>query len=99
MLAAAALLPVASMEVFKATRADRLKIADELLFSGRVWTAHEALDYGLIDQIAVLEDLKQGVFKDATIHDYKQKSSFAEGMGMKAAMRELVAEVLEPRFE
>ena len=87
------------LDEVKATRADRLKIPDELLFSGRVWTAHEALDHGLIDQIAVLEDLKQGVFKDATIHDYKQKRSFADGMGIKAAMRELVAEVLEPRFE
>ena len=80
----------------KATRADRLKIPDELLFSGRVWSAHEALDHGLIDQIAVLEDLKQGVFKDATIHDYKQERSFAEGISMEVAMRELVAEVLEP---
>ena len=32
------------LDEVKATRADRLKISDELLFSGRVWTAHEALD-------------------------------------------------------
>lgn len=74
----------------KRTRGKRLKIDDELLFSGRVWTADEALAYGLIDKVGVLEDLKNDRFKDASIHDYKQKSSFAESMGMKSVVKDVV---------
>lgn len=87
------------LEEVKASRKGRLKISDELLFSGRVWTAREALDFGMIDRIAVLEDLKDTTFKGMAIHDYKQKSSFAEGVGFKAAMRDVLAEAMEPTIE
>lgn len=87
------------LEEVKQSREGRLNISDELLFSGRVWTASEAKEYGLIDGIAVLEDLKNDQFKDATIHDYKQKSSFAEGMGMKAMVRETLLEAAELKVQ
>ena len=87
------------MEEVKESREGRLNISDELLFSGRVWTAREAKEYGLIDGIAVLEDLKSDQFKGATIHDYKQKSSFAEGMGMKALIRETLFEAGELKVQ
>lgn len=87
------------LEEVKAARKGKLKIDDSLLFSGRVWTANEALSFGMIDEIAVLEDLKAGIFAGATIHDYRQKSSFAEGMGLKSAIKEAVAEALEAKVE
>ena len=83
----------------KVARKGKLNIDDKLLFSGRVWTASQALDFGLIDEIAVLEDLKTGVLQDAPIYEYRQKSSFAEGMGLKAMFQEVVNESMEARLQ
>jgi len=83
----------------KASRRGKLKIDDKLLFSGRVWTSTEALNFGMIDRIAVLEDLKAGPFKDAKIYDYKQKSSFAEGMGFKAVFKDAISEALQAKVQ
>lgn len=83
----------------KARRKGKITIPDDLLFSGRVWTAEEALKYGLVDEIAVLEDLKAGLFKGAKIYEYKQKSSFAEGMGFSAAIREAMFSLTQPQVQ
>lgn len=55
-----------------------------LLLSGRIWTAEDAKALGLVDEIAVLEDLKRTRFKDRRIFQYRQKPSFMADMGMAA---------------
>lgn len=65
-------------------RSGKLKGDKELLMSGRMWTAHDAKELGLVDEIAVLEDLKRTRFKDKRIMQYRQKASFMADIGMAA---------------
>lgn len=54
------------------------------LLSGRTWTAPDAMDLGLIDEIAVLEDLKLSRFKGKRIFQYRAKPSFMSDIGIAA---------------
>lgn len=84
-------------EVLK-DRKGKLKIETAELYSGKVWTAEQALAYGLIDAIATREELVQTEFKGLDIHDYETKSSFAEGLGFKAAFQQAILELEQPSF-
>lgn len=66
-----------------ARRQDKLKIAKEDLFSGRIWTAEDALKIGLIDEIGTLESLSANEWKDLKVQRYVVKSGIARGMGFK----------------
>lgn len=68
----------------QAARGPRLKGSREDLMSGRIWTAQDAVALGLVDEIAVLEDLKLTRFKDKRIYQYRAKSSFMTDMGLTA---------------
>lgn len=80
----------------RATRGAKLKADDAMIASGRVWTASDALKLGLIDEIATIEDLKRHKFQDVTFHRYRRKSSFAEAMGLKAVLREVAFDAIQP---
>lgn len=68
----------------QAARGTKLKGSREQLMSGRIWTAQDAMELGLVDEIAVLEDLKLTRFKDKRIYQYRAKSSFMTDMGLTA---------------
>ncbi|TVU73761.1 MULTISPECIES: S49 family peptidase [Cobetia] len=53
----------------KAGRGDRLK-DDPKLFSGLIWTGEQALDLGLVDRTATLEQLTAELAPKGGIHDY-----------------------------
>lgn len=73
-------------------RSDKLKVDQETLFSGRVWTADQALAYGLIDEVATLEDLERTRFVGLKIHRYSSKPTMLEQMGVAQAFRQMMAE-------
>jgi len=85
----------AFLEDVKTTRGNRLHVDDQTLFSGRVWTANEAMRLGLIDEIQTLESLKATRFKDMPIFRYRQPASLAEAVGLKSAMKEVALEAME----
>lgn len=82
-----------------ASRKGKLKIDTQELYSGKVWTSEQALKYGLIDGIATREDLMNTEFKDLKIHDYRLKSNFAQGLGLKETVKQAVLELGEVRVE
>ncbi len=77
-------------------RGDALKLPTDEVFSGRVWTAEQALDAGLIDQIAVLEELKQTKFEGRKLHRYETKPSLVETMGLTELVHQVVADLSQP---
>lgn len=75
-----------------ASRESKLKIDQETLFSGRVWTSQQALDYGLIDQLATLEDLENERFAGLKVHRYSAKPTVLDQMGVTQAIRQAYLE-------
>lgn len=75
-------------------RKGKLKAPRDEIFTGRIWTAPDALKLGLIDQIATLETLEATDFKDLKLHDYKPKTPFARGFGFSALLRESLRDAL-----
>ncbi|WP_158773047.1 S49 family peptidase [Cobetia sp. L2A1] len=61
----------------KAGRGDRLK-DDPKLFSGLIWTGEQALDLGLIDRTATLEQLTAELAPEGGIHDYTPRQDAFE---------------------
>lgn len=82
-----------------ASRKGKLKIETAELYSGKVWTSVQALKYGLIDGIATREDLLRTEFKDLKTHDYRLKSNFVQGLGLKDTVKQAVLELGEMRVE
>ena len=83
----------------KAARGKKLHIDDDLLASGRIWTAIEAQQYGLIDGLATLESLRATDFAGKRIHRYQTKPTILEQMGLHATVRQAVADMAGPRIE
>lgn len=85
----------------QAARGPKLKGEREQLLSGRIWTAQDALALGLVDEIAVLEDLKMTRFKGKQFLQYRAKSSFMTDMGLtaEAVSRSFVAGAKQGAFE
>lgn len=71
-------------EQLVAVRGAKLKGDRDLLMSGRIWTAHDAKALGLVDEIAVLEDLKKTRFKGKRLFRYRQKPTFMSDVGLTA---------------
>jgi len=82
-------------EVQKA-RGPALKLPEDEVFSGRVWTADQALSAGLIDEIAVLEELKESRFSGKKMHRYETKPSLVESMGLAQLVYQVMADFNEP---
>lgn len=70
-------------EVYEQRRG-KLKAPRDDVFTGRIWTAPDALQMGLIDCIATLEELQRTDFKDLRVHQFKPKTPFAKGLGFQA---------------
>lgn len=79
-------------EVQKA-RGEALRLPADEVFSGRVWTAEQALEAGLIDEIAVLEELKQTRFRGQKIHRYETKPSLVKSMGLAQLLHQALADL------
>lgn len=80
-------------------RGEKLTLSPEEVSSGRVWTADDALAAGLIDDVAVLEDLKRDLYKDRPLHIYSTKPSVAEQLGVAQMLAHVLASAVAPRFE
>lgn len=81
------------------TRGSRLKAVAEELQSGRIWTSEEALALGLIDEQAVMEDLKKTEFKDLKVVEYSPKPSVAKWLGAEDLLRNVISEALTPKVQ
>lgn len=80
-------------EEVRQARGDRLR-EDPELFSGRVWTAAEAVDLGLIDAMAVLEDHVAAAHGGLPVFHYRARRSIHEKLGLQAAVSAAVRELL-----
>lgn len=80
-------------------RKGKLKVPPADLSSGRVWTASEGKELGLVDDLAVLEELQETEFKGLKLHRYRLKTSFAETMGFESIVRTVMAELRQPTVE
>lgn len=82
----------------RAARGERLVEAPDL-FSGRVWTAEQALELGLIDQIAVLEDHIESTHGALPVFQYRPRQTIHERLGLQdalaGALREAMADAAE----
>ena len=83
----------------QAARGDKLQIDLALLGSGRVWTAPEAQQYGLIDNIATIESLSATKFAGMKVHRYKTKPTMLEQMGVHSMFRQILADMSAPQIE
>lgn len=77
-----------------AQRGDRLKAPKEDVFTGRIWTAPDAMAMGLIDRVATLEELQRTDFKDLKLHEYKPKTPFAKGLGFSTLIQDSIRDAL-----
>lgn len=73
-------------------RAGRIQ-DDPELFTGRLWTAQSALDLGLIDGIASLEELRLSRFQGAPVHEYRPRATFHDRLGLTALVRTFAAQL------
>lgn len=87
------------LEDVKKARGDKLKMDMKEIYSGKVWSSEQALEAGLIDEIAVMEDLKNTLFKDLKVHKYETKKSIAEGIGLTSLVRQVIADLQEPTIQ
>jgi len=78
-------------------RGEHLKVGADDLKSGRVWTSDEALAMGLIDQQAVMEDLKATEFKDLKVVEYNPRPSIAKWMGAEEVLRDVLSDMITPK--
>lgn len=67
-------------------RGERLQ-QDPDLFSGRVWTAPDALKLGLIDEIGSLEELRQSALDGAPVHEYRPRETIQDRLGLTALVQ------------
>lgn len=83
----------------KTARHGAIHIPDDELASGKVWTSDEAKAIGLIDEVAVLEDLQQTILKDRKLHRYETKESLAESIGLRAVLAQVMADLVQPSVQ
>lgn len=78
------------------SRGDKLKVDRDTLFSGRIWTSDQALAMGLIDQQAVIEDLKQGPMKDLKFVHYDDRSPAQKLFNTEAIVHSVMSALNTP---
>lgn len=81
------------------SRGDKLHADTQTLYSGRMWIAEKALKMGLIDQIAVLEDLKAGVFKGLKFVPYSHKTGLERILNTKAIVHQVMDSLTKVRLQ
>ena len=85
-------------DVLEARKA-KLKVDREALSSGRIWTASDALSLGLIDELAVIEDLKHGALKDLTFRTYVAPPNVAKLLNAESMAKSVLDAVATPRWQ
>ena len=81
------------------SRGDKLHVDSKTLYSGRMWIADKALKMGLVDQIAVLEDLKAGVFKGLKFVPYSHETGLQRFLNTKAIVHEVMDTLTKVRLQ
>lgn len=74
-------------------RGTKLKTVDDLT-SGRVWTAEEARAKGLIDEVAVIEDLVERDYPGAELASYMPRRTLADSLSLEAFSKSLADALL-----
>lgn len=87
------------LEEVKSARKGLITLPDDELGSGKIWTAADAKRFGLIDDVAVLEDLQQTLLKDRKLHRYETKESLAESIGLRAMVAQVLADFAAPQVQ
>lgn len=87
------------LEDVLATRGEKITLGRDELYSGRLWTAGNAKAGGLVDEIAVLEDLTATVFKGMRVHRYRTKRSLVDDIGLKEMVAQVVADIQAPQLQ
>lgn len=77
----------------RAGRGDRLKDTPDL-YSGRTWLAGEALERGLIDEVATFDTFVEARFPDMAVHTYRPARSLQDKLGLEAALTSAMEKVL-----
>lgn len=68
--------------IVKAGRGERLDYSNEVLFSGDFWTGREALDFGMIDGLAGINEVVVDVFGAKGTYVKKQDFGLSEILGL-----------------
>lgn len=82
------MLKIGFLEVVKLGRADRLKLADEIILRGEVYSGSDALKYGLIDRLGSQTDAEEKAAELAGIRHYRVMDLYDEAG--------LTAKVMDP---
>lgn len=69
-------------DIVKKGRGERLDYSNEALFSGDFWTGREALDSGMIDGLAGINEVVIDVFKAEGTYEKKSQLGLSEILGM-----------------
>lgn len=76
-----------------AARKGKVTAKPEELFTGRIWTANETVQLGLVDQINTIEGLTASDWKDLKLHRYAIKQEFVKGFGFKTLLKDQLEQV------
>jgi protease-4 len=84
------------IDVVKSGRGKKLNTDTPDLFSGYVWTGEQAIDIGLVDELASADDVARDVIGQETIVDYTAEQDWYERLSKKlgTAIGASIGEVL-----
>lgn len=76
-----------------------LDVSTPDLWSGRLWIAADAKRIGLIDQVAVLEDVLHSDFPHLSVAQFQPSRGFRDALSVETWVRALRAEAAQQPFE
>lgn len=83
-------------------RGERLKDTPDL-YSGRTWLASEALERGLIDEVATFDGFLEARYPETQVYVYRPARSLQESLGLESALekaaRAVLAQAMAPEGE
>lgn len=77
-------------------RKGKLNIDTAQLYSGKVWTGEQALDFGLIDAIGTRESLEEKEFKDYSVRDFVTEADQNTPLHWRELIESALLKVAEP---
>jgi protease-4 len=88
------------IDLVKETRAGKLKGEEEMLFSGDVWVGEEAVELGLVDEVASLSTVMETKFNVGRFKDYTSPPSIFGNLlsGIGTQMRDVFSEQTTHQF-
>jgi ClpP class serine protease len=66
------------------------------LYSGKVWTGEQALDFGLIDAIGTRESLEADEFKELTVRDFAPEVEQDAPTRLREIIESVLLKAVEP---